>query len=89
MPQMNHTGPEGKGPRTRRGLGRCRKPVDATADSEEYQMGKGMGIKRKSGGGKSKGRRIFNLSSDFFCENCSAFQSASPTVPLVNCLSWE
>jgi hypothetical protein len=56
MPQMNHTGPEGKGPRTGRSLGRCRKPADTTPDSEEYQLGKGMGLKRKSGGGKGKGR---------------------------------
>jgi hypothetical protein len=58
MPQLNHTGPEGKGPRTGRGLGRCRKPADATTDSEEYQMGKGMGLKRKSGGGQGQGRRL-------------------------------
>jgi len=55
---MNHTGPEGKGPRTGRKLGRCRKPKDDTPDSEEYQLGKGMGLKRKSGGGIGKGRRL-------------------------------
>ena len=58
MPQMNHTGPEGKGPRTGRSLGSCRKPSDATHDLEEYPLGKGMGLKRKSGGGKGKGRRL-------------------------------
>jgi hypothetical protein len=58
MPGMNHTGPEGKGPRTGRNLGRCRKPNDATPDSEQYQLGKGMGLKRKSGGGIGKGRRL-------------------------------
>jgi hypothetical protein len=58
MPGMNHTGPEGKGPRTGRSLGRCRKPADTTPDSDEYQLGKGMGLKRKSGGGKGKGRRL-------------------------------
>jgi hypothetical protein len=58
MPHMNHTGPEGKGPRTGRGLGNCRKPDDSVPDSNEYQVGKGMGLKRKSGGGKGKGRRL-------------------------------
>ena len=58
MPQMNHTGPEGKGPRTGRSLGRCSKPADTALDSEEYPLGKGMGLKRKSGGGKGKGRRL-------------------------------
>lgn len=58
MPQMNHSGPEGKDPRTGRGLGSCRKPADTIPDSEKYQLGKGMGLKRKSGGGKGKGRRL-------------------------------
>ena len=55
---MNHTGPEGKGPRTGRKLGRCRKLKDDTPDSEGHQLGKGMGLKRKSGGGIGKGRRL-------------------------------
>lgn len=58
MPGMNHTGPEGKGPRTGRSLGRCRKPADTAPDSDEYKLGKGMGLKRKSGGGQGKGRRL-------------------------------
>lgn len=58
MPQMNHTGPEGKSPRTGRKLGICSKPPESTPDSKEYQLGKGMGLKRKSGGGKGKGRRL-------------------------------
>jgi hypothetical protein len=58
MPEMNHTGPEGKGPRTGRKLGKCRKPNDVPFDSEEYQLGKGMGLKRKSGGGIGNGRRL-------------------------------
>jgi hypothetical protein len=57
MPQMNHTGPEGKGPRTGRSFGRCKKPSEATLESDENPLGKGMGLKRKSGGGKGKGRR--------------------------------
>jgi hypothetical protein len=58
MPQMNHTGPEDKGPRTGRGLGSCRKPTNATPDTEDYRLGQGMGMKRKSGGGKGEGRRL-------------------------------
>jgi len=55
---MNHTGPVGIGPRTGRNLGRCRKPDNTTTDSEEYQLGKGIGLKRKTGGGNGKGRRL-------------------------------
>ena len=58
MPAMNHTGPEGKGPDTGRGLGRCKKKSDEPNESNEYQLGKGMGLKRKAGGGKGKGRRL-------------------------------
>jgi len=58
MPGMNHTGTEGKGPRTGRNLGSCRKPADTTPDPEKSKLGKRLGLKRKSGGGKGKGRRL-------------------------------
>jgi hypothetical protein len=58
MPGMNHTDPEGKGPRTGRGLGLCRKPSVSSSDSGEYQLVKGMGLKRKAAGGHGKGRRL-------------------------------
>lgn len=58
MPKMNHSGPEGKGPLTGRGLGRCRKPSNQTPETEKYQLGKGMGLKRKSGSGEGKGKRL-------------------------------
>lgn len=58
MPGMNHTGPEGQGPRTGRSLGRCRNSKDAVPDSEKYQLGIGMKLKRKSGGGIGKGQRL-------------------------------
>lgn len=55
MPKMNGTGPEGKGPRTGRGLGRCgKKSQDELGD----KLGKGLGKRRKSGGGEGKGRRL-------------------------------
>jgi len=58
MPQMNHTGPDGKGSRTGRGLGNCRKPAETKTDPQEFELGEGMGLKRKSGGGIGKGRRL-------------------------------
>ena len=48
MPQINGTGPEGKGPKTGRGLGRCK---NGPTDEEANKLGKGLGIRRKSGGG--------------------------------------
>lgn len=57
MPKLNHTGPEGEGPRSGRKLGLCKKSV-VDPDSEKFHLGKGMGEKRKSGGGAGKGRRI-------------------------------
>lgn len=52
---MNGTGPEGKGSKTGRGLGFCHEqPIeDALA-----KLGKGMGKKRKEGGGKGRGKRL-------------------------------
>lgn len=55
MPQLDGKGPEKKGARSGRGLGRC----DTKADREALnKLGKGMGLKRKSGGGKGKERRL-------------------------------
>ncbi len=58
MPPMDHTGPEGKGSRTGRGLGRCRKPTDKSSEDSQFKLGKGIGTRRKSGGGQGKGRRL-------------------------------
>ena len=55
MPKMNGTGPDGKGPKTGRGLGRCKK---SSPDDINEKLGKGMGTRRKSGGGKGKGKRL-------------------------------
>jgi len=54
MPKMNGTGPEGKGPGTGRGLGRCgeKKPEELAS-----QMGRGEGKRRKTGGGAGEGKR--------------------------------
>lgn len=54
MSQMNGKGPKGKGPKTGRGLGNCKK----TVSDETAQLGIGQGKRRKSGGGKGKGKRL-------------------------------
>lgn len=55
MPQMNGTGPEGKGPKTGRKLGKCKKSPE---EESSFQPGKGMGKRRKSGSGKGRGKRL-------------------------------
>lgn len=55
MPRMNHTGPEGQGPKTGRGLGKCKKN---SSKEEINKSGKGMGVRRKSAGGTGKGKRL-------------------------------
>ncbi|HPE34250.1 MAG TPA: DUF5320 domain-containing protein [Bacteroidales bacterium] len=54
MPKLDGSGPEGKGPQTGRKLGKCRQEK---ADSESGSLGKGMGLRRKSGGGEGRGKR--------------------------------
>jgi hypothetical protein len=55
MPKMNGTGPEGQGPQTGRGLGKCK---DVPKNEMEKKIGKGMGKRRKSGGGEGMGKRL-------------------------------
>ncbi len=55
MPYLNGTGPEKQGAKTGRGLGQCRKVEDNEALEK---LGKGMGARRKSGGGKGEGKRL-------------------------------
>lgn len=55
MPKLNGTGPEGKGPKTGRGLGECEKK---SFKELLQKLGKGMGKRRKSGGGKGQGKRL-------------------------------
>jgi len=55
MPKMNGSGPEGKGPKTGRGLGNCKKK---SSKEEINKLGKGLGMRRKSGGGTGKGKRL-------------------------------
>lgn len=56
MPHLDHTGPDGKGPKTGRKLGLCRK---TESDFNESGIaGKGRGLRKHSGGGRGKGKRI-------------------------------
>ena len=52
---MNGTGPDGQGPRTGRGLGKCK---DVSRNEQEKNIGKGMGKRRKAGGGQGMGKRL-------------------------------
>lgn len=45
MPQLDGTGPEGKGRKTGRGLGEC---SQLSEEEKLPQLGKGMGKKRKT-----------------------------------------
>ena len=54
MPQLDSTGPDGKGSATGRGLGRCKKK-----DKKDWPLGKGMGKRRRiDQDGEGKGRRL-------------------------------
>lgn len=55
MPQLDGTGPKKQGAKTGRGLGKC-----SNAPKEEVleKLGTGMGLRRKSGGGKGQGKRL-------------------------------
>jgi hypothetical protein len=55
MPKLNGTGPEKKGKLTGRGLGQCK---DVTNDEAIEKLGTGMGLRRKSGGGQGKRKRL-------------------------------
>jgi hypothetical protein len=54
MAQLNGTGPEGKGPKTGRGLGKCK---NNSTEEDINKLGKGLGKRHKSGGGTGKGKR--------------------------------
>lgn len=55
MPKLDGTGPEKKGAQTGRKLG-----ISSTENDEEklQQLGKGLGKRRKSGGGEGRGKRL-------------------------------
>ncbi len=56
MPHLNGSGPENKGSKTGRKLGKCHKTEKE--QSEIGVLGKGMGKRRHSGDGEGKGKRL-------------------------------
>ncbi|MDD2244847.1 MAG: DUF5320 family protein [Dysgonamonadaceae bacterium] len=56
MSKLNHTGPEGKGPKTGRKLGKCRKTEDEKSKSGE--LGKGLGKHFHEPEALGKGKRL-------------------------------
>lgn len=59
MPKLNHTGPEGKGSKTGRKLGKCRKSEDELTG----EFGKGQGKHYHSPDAKGEGKRLRNNQS--------------------------
>lgn len=55
MAHMNGKGPEGKGSKTGRALGKCTKDAD---EGKNSILGKGLGKRHKSGGGNGKAKRL-------------------------------
>ena len=55
MPCLDGTGPEKKGSKTGRALGKCR--IVPQEEALE-KLGIGMGLRRKSGGGPGQGKRL-------------------------------
>jgi hypothetical protein len=57
MPNLNHSGPEGQGPKTGKKLGSCKKSESELNQSEELVKGKGKLHHSKNLSGKGKGKR--------------------------------
>lgn len=55
MPELNGTGPENEGKLTGRSQGKCKKE---RVSQVSENLGKGMGLRRKSTGGQGKGKRL-------------------------------
>ncbi|MPQ46835.1 hypothetical protein GCQ56_07390 [Marinifilum sp. N1E240] len=55
MPKLNGKGPEGKGSGTGRKLGKCSSDDMKT---KLEKLGEGLGLKRKSGCGLGRGKRL-------------------------------
>ncbi len=55
MPGQDGTGPEGKGPRTGRGIGRCNDPIRGAAPLPGGGMGRGFGRGAGAGAGAGAG----------------------------------
>jgi hypothetical protein len=65
MAHLNHLGPEEKGPKTGRMLGKCHASEEELRKTELFDLGKGMGKKRRKGcnantGTRSKASELFD-----------------------------
>lgn len=54
MPKLDHSGPEGKGSKTGRKLGRCAKGEEEA----KGKLGEGMAKRREKDCGEGKGKRL-------------------------------
>ncbi len=54
MPDRNSMGPLGEGPRTGRGMGKCKTNTNQD-DTSQFGQGRGMGNGRRAGRGMQKG----------------------------------
>ncbi len=73
MPGFDKTGPTGQGPKTGRGLGRCKSDQENITDEILTRFGRGLGRRLRLGGnspaitwGKLIGPRFLN----YFKRNC-------------------
>ena len=55
MPRLDGTGPEGKGPKTGRGMGNCRSDEQDIDNQEELPRGAMFGRGRGRRGGRGRG----------------------------------
>lgn len=63
MAHLNHKGPEEKGPKTGRMLGKCRKTDEEQEQTQHYELGKGLGRHHKNSCTKGRGSR--NQAGDY------------------------
>lgn len=56
MAHLNHKGPDELGSKTGRKLGTCKK--NESEQNEKNELGVGQGLRRKSGGGIGKKKRL-------------------------------
>lgn len=59
MPGFDRTGPNGQGPITGRGLGRCNAPSNDRTEEDESRGGRGRGSGFAFGRGRGRGGRGF------------------------------
>lgn len=57
MPQFDKTGPEGKGPRSGRGMGQCAEGENAPAQDAQASSGETQTFRGGRGPGNGRGRR--------------------------------